>query len=574
MTILRTAVTVMLRVYDASQEESRLLPVTAVTASFAVNEIPTCQVQVGLGYLLRRSSQVSVIDASTRRFLQEDNMAQVLIGLEGEFKDGVEWDERATVLFEGKIKNVADQITRGAAALNVSMKSWVNDLQGDSLLYQYANVNDWRIPKDDPAANYGAAFSQVEGAAGPGGPPAGAIGQLIDAASLSANNVAQDIWGKGIKELMAKLASNPLANVLSGSTCGEAVNRVPEKVKAAIERIQGPTSVLGRPYSSGAVPLRMAESGVDPNGQPIGFDTLINDAVAVAIAHEPIDTFRNSDAWTKIINLYCPLFGCAFVPRVQDAMFVPYMPALRDAYCTRITANEIVQLDTLEPISKPVKAIGVISGTRDMFNSSEAMSLEDVYAISACFSPSDNPRNNGRVDVIPPPAWLRRLATFQDAATVALTEQVLAGGTVAPGQPLPPVDESKIDGIAGILRRYAKMVYYERRISGKSLKIVGKLRFDIAPGSVIRVSATPDQFQGMGQIATEFQGYVNRVTVVIDVTRRAANTIFQLSHNRTIEDNALDSFTTDRHPMFSEQFYGAPLIDQYDPSPCQTYDAN
>lgn len=570
MSLLRTSVTVMLRVYDAKQTESRLLPVTAVTASFAVNEIPTCQVQVGLGYRIRRGSQTQVIDASTRRFLQEDNMCQVIMGLEGEFKDGVEWDEQSTVLFEGKIKNIADQITKGASALNLSLKSWVNDLQGDPVIFQYANPNDSRIARGDTAANYGARFADVGRAAGSPTFPAAAIGQLIDAASLSANNVAQDVWGKGIKELLAQLATNELKNLKLGTTCGEAVNTVPEKVKAAIERIQGPTTVLGKPYSSGGIPLRMAESEVDPtSGELIGFDQIINDAIAQAIAYQPVDSFRASDVWSALINLYVPLFGCVFIPRVQDAMFVPYMPALRDAYCTRITANDIIQLDTLEPIGKPVKAIGVQSKTRTILNTSEALSLPADDVIGACFSPSDNPRNNGRVEVIPPPQWMQSLAMEQDAALTSINDQIIAGGTISPGQPLPPVDESKITGIAGILRRYAKAVYYERRIAGKSLKVVGKLRFDIAPGSIVRVSATPSQFQGQGQIATEFQGYVNRVTIVIDITRKAANTIFQMSHNRTMEDNALESFTTERHPLFAGQFYGAPLIDQYDFEPCR-----
>lgn len=566
MSILRTQAIVKLRVYNRTQTVSRLIPLTSVTTVFSLNEIPQCQAQVGLGADIHNAN-VTPVDDAAMTLMEEGNPCQVLAIFTGDFTSDDRWNDEAQIIFEGRINNVANQVALGAATLNVSIRHWLADLQGQSLLMSYAYHSDPRTAQS-LAVSYGA-LGQTASRTASGNPRASAIGTLADAQFMQSNRFQEDLWGKGLKELFVQLATNDLTRVTDGTACVDAVNRVQPKVIVALSRLQGPTSKLGLDYTPGVVPLQLR----DAFGAPYHFSLLRS--IAESIIGEPINAYYSSDIWTKLAGSFQQEFKTVVVPRVLDAAMVPYMPALRTPYCHRIVSSDIVQLGTLEPVRKPIRGFAIYAPSISQMQSRDAPPQGDQTVAgfvapklaTACFAP-DDVVSNGKIEFGESPPWLRGVLRGYSSIDSLIMGNRRKGGPGAPGQASvrPPV--AILTGAEVLLQQFAQYGYYEQRLTGRSLKIVGKLRYDIAPGSTVEVIASLNQFTGVGRKAPAFQGMVTRVTTTIDVARRSALTILQLSHNRTLAENELDSFTTDQHPLYAQAFHGCPLHDAYENVPC------
>ncbi len=126
-------------------------------------------------------TNVSNRSAATIRYrdvlplLQEDNLCQLVGVLEGDFTDDSKWNEEAQVWFEGRINHIGDQVIRGAASVNLSIRHWLSDLQGKSLLMSYAFSHN-PAARRSLAITYGAEAGTASQSVKPS-----AIGELADA---------------------------------------------------------------------------------------------------------------------------------------------------------------------------------------------------------------------------------------------------------------------------------------------------------------------------------------------------------------------------------------------------------
>ena len=117
-----------------------------------------------------------------------------------------------------------------------------------------------------------------------------------------------------------------------------------------------------------------------------------------------------------------------------------------------------------------------------------------------------------------------------------------------------------------LYNRWAQAVYHTEMLRGRQGALVGKLRFDIAPGSVVRIAGSPERFLGAEDaLAATWVGYVERVVVAINSEDPQASTSFEFSHLRTEEENEDESgrFSLSQHPLYGNHTVaGAPLIPQ------------
>jgi hypothetical protein len=563
--ILRTTADAALRVYSNTDGQApKLLPVTSLTVTYAVNEIPQASVQIGLGADVHLAGLPLVVDKTALDMLLENNTVQLLIKLTGDRETDTPWPDTAQVLFEGKISNVSEQITRGAAALTVSLTHWLKDLQSSNLFYDAANPQDVRFAGQSPAVFYNSTGVSLPDVLA-GTQNRGSIGELVEAYDLVGKGLSDDVWGKGIRELMVRLADMPLRPVLSlEQRCDQVINQIEDKVIRALARLQGISSKFATPLTSGAVPLVLRNSNGQAYSQPIV------QAIANEIAGAPIAQYAQMDIWSRLVGYYAPTFHAMIIPRPLDAMFVPQCLSQRPSYDISINSQDILQLDSVEPLSTPIKAVGLLGKHGLLWGADLNFNSPGTLNYAACYTAPGDLRTNGKTVFSNPPSYLRGLALISSQENSVTTGQSVAGGAANPKQTVTPPPANYVTDTRDILKRFAQDLYHYRRLHGRTTKVVGKLRFDIGPGSMVRVSARQDQlrpeseqFKGVGRILSEFQGMVTRMTIAINVQQKLAATSFQLSGVRTVAENADESITAERHPIYNDLFLGCPLIDDY-----------
>jgi hypothetical protein len=102
-----------------------------------------------------------------------------------------------------------------------------------------------------------------------------------------------------------------------------------------------------------------------------------------------------------------------------------------------------------------------------------------------------------------------------------------------------------------LLDCYAKMIFNQNALRGRSGNFSGRLRFDIAPGSHVKITGSPEPFIGnTDALAANTYGQVARVTIEIDAENRRAATAFQTLYLRNDAENASDRTSIADHPFF------------------------
>jgi len=561
MSIIRSSVKAKLVVSDPDTQETWTFAVASVVATFAKNEIPTCSVELALGdHVFGRvssSGNLSDPDLASEIFTYR-RICRVFTDIEGQYTELLDWPSGDKLIFEGRSVGVSVSVTRGRAAFNLTLNHWLADLQSSSILLSYANP-------DNPAADtlLSASFGyNKDGEAGVTNQPAkvATIGQLSDALGLSAADFQEDLWGRGIKRRVSRILEADLLAPLASLPCDSDLNRPSAELKSAWQRIEGGDGdPLGTPYSKWASPLKM----VSPDGGEL--DASVQASVADAIAHDPLQAYQSTDAWTRLITGFCPTYSFDVIPRVSSAIIAPEMDILRTPYCFGITENDIFQIDSFEPRIKPIGGVGVIASAVDSDGAGNIASVAKIQGLG-CFAPS--PRLiDGVTHYITAPPWLSRVHIHSVDAQSDVNAETIRGGTSNPGLPRKTATrvarQQSLQQADTMLNRYARTKYNQLALRGRSAKIIGRLRFDIGPGSTIAVQAIASQIRGVQKQAPSFIGLVTRLTIVIDAQRKMATTMYQMQHVRSEIENESDAFASDEHPFYKTVFRGAPLTDDY-----------
>lgn len=578
MSVLRAEVAARLKVYESDDSDSYIeLPVASCSMNYAVSELPSCSVQLALG---KNVSRPGVQEAALSDLLDRSGMpkAELEVKVIGDWTSKQRWNEEWQVVFEGRLVSESTSITRGRANLSLTLVHWLADLQSGTVLPSYAH----------PASNHNPLNSIVSFGGRPGDntPGPSMIGSFADANALvTRSDFTEDLWANGIKSMIANLLTTELefAGELASRTCFDVVDRPikpSQKLKDAFKRIEGPVtdtggandggdaSSLGSDYSKYAKPLSFTDAAQD-----FGIQTYISQT----ITHDPTNTFQTSNLWELLIRRLLPRFGLAIIPRVKSAIIAPYLPALRPTFEHAIHAGDIRQIDDVKKLKRLAKASFIYLPGKAAWGADPGILGDDARGFTGCFYP-DDPDTGSSMLYAKPPAWLVMAAKMGGgAADYVNTENGVPRIRGGAGNPAADADadlttaaEATNLASAELLDKYAAIRYYTERLRGHSVTVHGKLRFDIAPGSVVRIQMRLDDIQGLGGQLVNLVGYVERITTVIDANRKEAMTSFKLGSIRTEEQNESDKFTIAEEPLFGtgEPFTGCSLLDEY------TYDEN
>lgn len=541
--------------------------VAQFVANFACNEIPQAQCMVALGRHVRDTGEAADANVSGFR-LQSMQRARVWFHPSGDYNpDGRRWPDAPVVIFDGYFVGASYRKANGKVVMVFNLTHWLVDLACSSAISQNSHPSN-------PAHLTAPAVSQQIGRPG-GSPIAGSLGAYVSnlvGFSTVRDYVQRDFWS-GIKRVFCGLANvpvraaGPLEACLAAGSVGSAVAN--GRALSALKRIEGPTADVlgrddggcGRPYAYG-VPLSLDTAGV----------ALVRDAVAAAVTDATIGAYANTTFWDKLVAEICPQFGLAVVPLVDTALVIADTPAYRGGFWKEVAPDDYDALDQNTLLERPLRVVGVLGNA----GSQTGGAVFDQAGASAfpggCYTAGSVDADDGVVMFVAAPTWLQVLAKAGfNAAAQGFNGDAGIPTAAQPGAPSDDPVFSAAGTTAGDLYvKFAQGIYVANMLRGRIGSFSGKLRFDIAPGSNVKLRARAERFlDGEDDLAADLYANVSRVTVSINCDAGQAGTSFQLSHLRFARENESPRTSVAAHPLFGTQLHGAgnngaPLLPEYD----------
>jgi hypothetical protein len=483
-----------------------ILPLVAFSSNFALNEIPQASCTVGVG---RDAASPDAMEyAPIHENFKWDKLqeAQVYFRPDGQEARDKDWPSTPILVFDGYI--VAARRTKhlGKYQVEISLIHWLFDLACSSAVSGNSHVAN---PGDMTAASV---FST--GATGQSAYTSAVVSTL--GADVS-GNVTNDFWGvlKSIFSAYAQGKTRPLSQTIA--CLGVIEPRQNVRALKALKRIEGAD------FTTTGETLKAYEYGA-----ALKFDFKDLPAVTAAISNslnrELTASYAETSFWTKLVSQFCPTFGLAVVPMIDTALVIAdtpmFKPANEQPYKV-IYAEDYVSETAVGTIERPLS--GVVVVVRAAGDGTTGSVLAQNNDIVGCHkAPVPDPDGVLLFTSVPP--WLG----FIPPATSLARSKVGTGDYIE---------------IRKIFDKWAEEVYIKNALRGRTQTVSGRLRFDIAPGSIVRVSSSQESVlpgittaARIDNLGFDTFGEVARVSVVINAEAPAASTSFLLTNVRTHDE--------------------------------------
>lgn len=367
--------------------------------------------------------------------------------------------------------------------------------------------------------------------------------------------ITNDLWGQSIKPWLEFLVgSRRLDQNTVGGNHNDSAN---SDAAAALNMFQGDM-----------LPFDPSISNAGSIAQSIG-----NDIVYGTL--QPNDVFGTMSAlaqtniWDKLIHGIAPNYRFAVIPFPHKALVVPFTAGLRnfwDPWGINYTflARDLDTYNVNAMLQQPLRAFG--------FNVGHGGAHFDVQEPND-WDPGDMggwyvARDDGLVVIRQAPRWLSEFAppsAYSDL-TVGVGGNVRGDGPNWPDEGVPPTAKSTKTLKAEqktVLDRLAQASFVSEMLHHRSGRISGPLRFDVCPGSTVKIEGTAGAFlAGVDPHGEPRWATVSRVRYGISAQKPLAIVQYELSHIRTALENASDDTSVARHPLYDRIWVGDYMLQQ------------
>lgn len=447
------------------------------------------------------------------------------------------------LLFEGYSAYQGYNKAVGAAGFTLTVEHWLAGLTFTSAVSGIShpqNPLDLLFPSTVRLINPDAGIGQAA--------TGGLTGQGMAASAIGAD-VTEDLWGNGILKWYDLLAAK---DHLLDASLGSQLQLVLGLDGKDRRPNQWAQEVLNRMRAKSEQPKLQFDLSTGA-GQTIAAN------IRREIASKTLDgELAGQTLWDNLAEL-SGRYLFAIVPTFSTALVVPWNPALRTSYKT-IYANEYYSIE--RSASSPLLLRGLAMYGSFSFdsggNAGESEAFKDIGIGGTYMLPA----TQGVVKIVPAPSWLAGV-TFQGYARITAGPGVLVRNTgEAPVAGAPaPTEEIKgvLEGMKTTLDKFARAAYHNEALAFRTATITGKLRTDVAPGSVMKIQLTPEKFLAEDDLGKTMYGAVASVAININSETSQAFTSFRLVHLRSEEENKSDRFTATNHPLYKTIWKGERL---------------
>jgi len=306
-----------------------------------------------------------------------------------------------------------------------------------------------------------------------------------------------------------------------------------------------------------------------------------------------IDSNNGLTYWDYLVGKICPDFVMSVIPLPSEksspdeayAYLVPDTPGLNKEFKT-LYLGDYTNFNLKARMWKPLYAVGVMSAGDNLTgaecNANECEPIKGGLCLGGVFpEPGSLDRQLGQYLLVHQPDWLKHLNLNTGAqkdfgnSSKGAHDAVEADSELSAPEKQPKdlnKDRSKI------LDMYAKMFYVQNAINGRGGTFDTKFRFDISPGSILKLDkGLKPGSSGGKSIYKELPGtvyvQVSRVTHNVNSQTAMAKTSFDCVHLRTEKENDKGQpegrYSIDEHVFLkgpegedgeAGAFLGSPLI--------------
>ena len=538
--------------------------------SFAKNEVPQATVTLGTGTQVNRSlargfanllNQEQYLNPEVLNDLGggELRKARVFLNMSmNEWEPGSDetWNAGAKCIFEGYYAGVGYTRAKSTIQMTVSLVHRLVDLTFSSLFSPWGHPSNAASLIDPAAIADGGNCSK------------GGAGEKMNnptAGSMFRKNVENaDNLGQGVIDSLICSAETDLFY----SNCRDD-NAIPGE---------------STPDATAKEVLEAIVSEVGEWQQPLD-DPAFKNATGKYVS-DMFDASLGNTYWDFLVNKVCAAFLTSLVPfpskdtSPQDAYayLVPNMPGYQQAG-KELYLKDYTSFQQKSRLWKPLYAVTVTNNS--LATAGEKVGQTDLspecvggmFPSAGTLSNTDDP--TGQLLIVKAPPFLRDLPfiaggqAYKDLPDTSKS----SGDAIGGGDSLPDPDISvaeKNGEVTDVLTKYAKTLYVSNAINGRMGSFSTKLRYDIAPGTILKLNReNPNAGQGNESTlklpVTNF-AQVSRVSHNINAESGLAATNFEVVHVRTEKENEDDSgkFAVTEHPFFTGFFNYAPQIEDWE----------
>lgn len=497
--------------------------VVAISATFGLNSIPTASLTVAVGYDARSGKTREATIHKLRKKIKPRDPVKVWLTISPTAGKTTKMEDGTFLIFEGMVAGIGYQRSHNSANYVLQLIHWLDDLNNSSAL----NGKWFQNAPFLMATNAAFVALQTEGNAHSSVPIIDANGDLIKKEKIS-----RDLWGEVIKPIFNKIAEYKLPQSRPNDAAIKALKRMP--------------------VAPGNAKLSLDLDGLNGNN--------IEMSVRSALTKDALESFAYTSFWGKLVGEYAPQFFFAVSPAIERAYVVPFFGGLKhDGNKTYvIKGDEYSYANFNASMSQLIDSVVVFWPQQmdPMLSTGGQVRMADVYTQPAGQYPSKPGEERPGLKLFKDlPSWLTNMSPWPifTGATTGVKGQrpgdciaPATGETDPPPEWLLPADAAQ--GMADqVSKRFAEHFYKTEFLSQRYGELSGKLRFDIAPGSIVRIELPQSEIQSDGAMIAA----VTQVSYAINAERALAGTSFALSYIRTEEEDEDTTLISQDHaPLY------------------------
>jgi hypothetical protein len=236
---------------------------------------------------------------------------------------------------------------------------------------------------------------------------------------------------------------------------------------------------------------------------------------------------------------------------------VPFIPGLRAFWDPAgegftFKARDIVVQDMSSILPRQIRAVGIYAGFGCRAGGALPGSTVNNYRIGGMYlAPT---ATTGMIIMHKPPSFLND-STFTWLYSGQVTQ--IRGNVFHPGSGSKPTTtpSSLIQQDAkNMMNIVARVHYITDVLKNRWGDITTAVRFDVAPGSSVKIEGTSGSFMGTGE---DRYGQVVRVAHYFDAQQQRCGTSFRLANMHTATEHTMDKYSISNHPYYTTTYTGA-----------------
>ena len=551
------------------------------SATFAVNEIPQATCMLATGKAIQENTQGLKSGeslASTAAGVGYTE-AKVYLNMDGNDWDtivGMKWPSAGAdgsgdrVVFEGYLVGISYHRVEGKIQLMASLVHKLIDL------------------------TFGSIFSQAMHPTNPLSMIAPSVTNVANKCNAGSTGAAPGRGGWTVAGLLGdKLVESPNCKTTTSGGFGCKLIGALECL-ATLDLFKIDCGVVAGAKGSGAntaaaevLCYLASESGAElPPLNASPFDTSI-----VSFISGSLTAFAGTTFWDLLISKWCPDFVLSFCPlpsatggpydKAAYGAIIPNYPTYKIPF-KKLWLNDYVDFMIKTQQHKPLFAVGIVApwvSVTGAVPGEPKQGNEGNICISGVYPDvGKHAKVTGQFLALNAPGWIQNVI---QSAPGASSMQLGANTAVDPnlgGGPRAITFEGSRSAMRTMLDRIAHAYYAANYFRGRFGSFSSKLRFDIAPGSIICLKADKNPLAGSGigisgpvfggsqapvkSLPEDIYAHVSRVTYNINSDSPMAKTKYDLTAVRNTEENQ-SAAALDAHPFFDASWNGMELIENW-----------